>query len=218
VAIDPQLPLLPGSSYPAHGQHIFGIFRDTAPDRWARLLRFGHGHHTFATRRFDRTDGSRRLYDSAMTLLLRNDGDGGSYLDLAQAIQTHGDPDTIAGDLAQLYRRVVFSILIGNRDDHLRNHGFLRTPRGWRLAPAFDVNPNPDKHEHALAIDAADPRPSVQRLHATHRYYRLTTDAACDIERDVRKRVADWHTVARELKLGRAAQDQLAAIIDAARD
>lgn len=184
----------------------------------SRLLRFGRGHHTFATRRFDRTKGSRRLYASAMTLLMRDDGESGSYLDLAQAIQTHGDPAGIADDLAQLYRRIVFSILIGNRDDHLRNHGFLRTPHGWRLAPAFDLNPNPDKREHALAIDAHDPSPSVRHLHATHRYYRLSADAATAIEQQVREHVMHWRDVAEELKLGRLAQSQLDTIIDAAHD
>ncbi len=184
----------------------------------ARLLRFGRGHHTFATRRFDRTEDSRRLYASATTLLMRSDGDAGSYLDLAQAIQTHGDPAHIADDLAQLYRRVVFAILIGNRDDHLRNHGFLRTPHGWRLAPAFDLNPNPDKREHVLTIDAHDPSPSVRHLHATHRFYRLTAKKATSIEQEVHECVVRWRGVAEELTLGRLAQRQLAAIIDAAHD
>jgi serine/threonine-protein kinase HipA len=153
-----------------------------------------------------------------MTLLMRDDGDSGSYLDLAQAIQMHGDPAGIADDLAQLYRRVVFSILIGNRDDHLRNHGFLRTPHGWRLAPAFDLNPNPDKREHALAIDANDPSPSVRHLHATHRHYRLSADQATAIEDEVRRAVTAWRIVATELKLSRLAQGQLDSIIDATRD
>ena len=67
----------------------------------ARLLRFGRGHRTFATQRFDRTNRSRRLYASAMTLLMRDDGDSGSYLDLAQAIQIHGDPAGIVDDLKE---------------------------------------------------------------------------------------------------------------------
>lgn len=184
----------------------------------ATLLRFGKGYRTFATRRFDRTQVSRRLYASAMTLLTRNDGDGGSYLDLAQAIQMHGDPARIAADLAQLYRRAAFNILIGNRDDHLRNHGFLRTPKGWRLAPAFDINPNPDKQQHALAIDTDDPRPIVRLLHATHRLYRLDAQQATAIENDVRKSLGRWQEIANTLKLPRLAQNQLEAIIDTTRD
>lgn len=179
----------------------------------AKLLRFGRGYRTFAVQRFDRVDGSRRLYASARTLLGFNDGDGGSYLDIAQAIQTHGDPATLAHDLAQLYRRVAFSILIGNRDDHLRNHGFLRTPDGWRMAPAFDINPNPDKHEHALAIDAHDPSPRLANLRATHAFYRLSTAQAKTIEAEARDAITHWPAIATELKLPRTARDQLAALI-----
>lgn len=188
----------------------------TVPE--ARLLRFGRGYRTFAVQRFDRIEGGRRLYASAMTLLDRSDGEGGSYLDMARAIQHHGDPAAIADDLAQLYRRILFSILIGNRDDHLRNHGFLRMHAGWRLAPAFDINPNPDRRAHALAIDAADPAPSVRHLHTTHAFYRLTASRAKAIAEEVRDAVSDWRTQATALKLLRTAQSQLAAIIDARRD
>lgn len=189
--------------------HIAGI---DMPD--ARILRFGSGYRTFAVKRFDRANGSRRLYASAMTLLTLNDGDAGSYLDIAQAIQTYGDPAGIVDDLAQLYRRIVFSILVGNRDDHFRNHGFLRAPGGWRLSPAFDINPNPDKNEHTLAIDEANPMPAVSHLHATHHYYRLTDAQATAIEDEVRDAVSRWRGVADALELSRTAQSQIAAIID----
>lgn len=183
----------------------------SVPD--ARLLRFGRGYRSFAVQRFDREGGSRRLYASAMTLTGRHDGEGGSYLDVAQAIQRHGDPAGIDDNLTQLYRRIVFSILIGNRDDHLRNHGFLRTPGGWQLAPAFDINPNPDKREHALAIDAHDPSPLLGNLRATHAFYRLTGTQAKAIEDEVRDAVGTWAAVATELKLPRTARDQLAALL-----
>jgi serine/threonine-protein kinase HipA len=178
-----------------------------------RLLDFGSRYRTYAVKRFDREQGSRRLYASAMTLLRRSDGDGGSYLDIAEAIQQYGDPESIESDLAQLYRRVVFSILLGNRDDHLRNHGFLRTSGGWRLSPAFDVNPNPDKHDHALAIDEADPTPSVSNLHATHGYYRLTDPVASRIESDVRAAVREWPRLASATKISGSEQRLLADII-----
>src|SRR6185437_9070664 len=67
---------------------------------------------------------------------------GTSYIELAEFLQTHGAKDHIENDLEQLYRRVAFNVAVGNRDDHLRNHGFLLTAAGWRLAPAFDLNPN----------------------------------------------------------------------------
>jgi serine/threonine-protein kinase HipA len=132
----------------------------------AECLALTAAHHTFAVRRFDRSGGGRRLYMSAMTALQRNDGDSASYLDVAQAVQDLGDPQTLAEDLAQLYRRVLFNVLLGNRDDHLRNHGFLRGRGGWRLSPAFDLDPNPDKAEHALALDEASSHPSVAAVRA----------------------------------------------------
>lgn len=72
-----------------------------------------------------------------------------------------GDPAGLENDLQQLFRRVAFNVAVGNRDDHLRNHGFILGEGGWHLAPAFDVNPDPEKATHVLAIDDADTRPDV---------------------------------------------------------
>jgi serine/threonine-protein kinase HipA len=177
-------------------------------------MKLGSEHHTFAVRRFDREAGRRRLYASAMTLLLRNDGDEASYLEIAQALQDHGDPDTIAADLAELYRRIVFNVLVGNRDDHLRNHGFLRSGRGFRLAPAFDVNPNPDKQEHALALDESSSIPSIDAVRKTHAFYRLTAAAAAQIEGEVRAAFEDWTSIARSCGIQRREIERLEAVID----
>src|SRR5690606_10570823 len=130
--------------------------------------------------RFDRIGGSRRMYASARTLL-DMDSDGASYLDLAGAIEEQGASGTIADGLEQLFRRAVFNVLVGNRDDHLRNHGFLRAPTGWVLSPAFDVNPNPDKDVHVLALDDADPSPDTQLLTAQHAFFRLDAGRAAGI-------------------------------------
>jgi serine/threonine-protein kinase HipA len=180
----------------------------------ARSLRFAGPRHSFCVRRFDRVDGGRRLFASAMTLVGRDDGDPASYLDIAQALQQHGDATHLHRDLHQLYRRIVFAILVGNRDDHLRNHGFLRGATGWRLAPAFDINPNPDKREHALAIDEGNPAPDVDVLRATARFYRLDAKAADAIEQDVRAAVRTWPEVAKSSGLASGDLDQLRHIID----
>src|SRR5262249_35757329 len=93
--------------------------------------RFNNRYHTFMNKRFDRSDkGGRIHFASAMTLLGKTDGaEGVSYLDLAEFImQQGGNPDT---DLPQLWRRIVFNIMVKNTDDHLRNHGFMLTPKGW---------------------------------------------------------------------------------------
>ena len=184
-----------------------------APD--AKLLKLARTHHTFAVRRFDRHQGGRRLYVSAMSLLVREDGAPGSYLDIAQAIQDHGDPGSIMGDLTELYRRAIFNVLVGNRDDHLRNHGFLRGPKGWRLSPAFDINPNPDKDEHAISLDGTIHSPSVEAIRATHELYRLKPAAAARIEKAVRAAFDGWELLARDVGIRRAEVERLSAVINA---
>ena len=180
----------------------------------AQLLKLSARGHTYAVRRFDRTSTSRRLYASAMTRLGRNDSDGASYLDIVQAIENGGPSARIASDLEQLFRRALFNILIGNRDDHLRNHGFLREGNGWALAPAFDVNPNPDKAGHVLAIDEADTSPDSQLLIATAAFYRLKPKRAQAIEGQVRGALRGWEKQAKSLGLSGSEIDLMTDVID----
>lgn len=180
----------------------------------ARLERFTSRHHTFCVKRFDRVGPSRRAYASAMTLLQHGDSDAASYLELAEAVQLQGDAAYIESDLRQLYRRVVFSIVIANRDDHLRNHGFLRGKTGWRLAPAFDLEPRPDRSTHVLAIDESDTRPDLATLRATARFYRLNAAAAARIESEVRVAVGTWRGLAATLAFGPDDCDLLAAVLE----
>lgn len=182
----------------------------------ARLARFASRHHTYCVKRFDRVGASRRLYVSAMTLLQRDDGETASYLEIAEALQLQGDAAGLVSELQQLYRRIAFTILVGNRDDHLRNHGFLRGPSGWRLAPAFDINPNPDKREHSLAIDEVDPRPSLEALRRTAPYYRLDEGSALRIESQVRTAVRAWRPIASEVGLDPDELDALAGVLESA--
>ena len=123
---------------------------------------------TFFSKRFDR-EGTRRIhYASAMTMLGAADGeDGHSYLEIAEWLAANSADATM--DLHELWMRMAFSRLVRNTDDHLRNHGFLLTSKGWRLSPMFDVNPNPDGGEHAL--DMGD-------LFEDAAYYRLTRKEA----------------------------------------
>ena len=105
-------------------------------------------------RRFDRDARGAIGYLSAMSMLQAKDGEQASYLEIAEAIEERS-PDAGA-DLHELWRRIVFTILISNTDDHLRNHGFLRkSTAGWSLSPAFDLNPNPEgaAKQLATAID-----------------------------------------------------------------
>lgn len=177
----------------------------------AKLERLGQGgHHSFCVQRFDRTTaegekpGRRRFYASAMTLLGKDVSEGTSYLELAEFLARRGDPDHIQADLEQLFRRVAFNVAVGNRDDHLRNHGFILGKRGWRLSPAFDVNPCVDKAAHVLNIDDVDNRPSLETVLATAAFYRLMPNRAKELIDDVVKVVGDWKAVARRAKIAAA--------------
>ena len=105
-----------------------------------RLEKFNSRHHTFLTKRFDRTNNTRLHFSSAMTQLGYYDGeDEASYLEIAQFLTDNGS--NTKNDLAQLWRRIVFNIAVSNTDDHLRNHGFIFQDNGWVLSPAYDINP-----------------------------------------------------------------------------
>ena len=163
----------------------------------ARLIRLNNDFHTFCVQRFDRMKGARRFYASAMTLLRKEHSEGSSYIELAQFLRSSGDGAHVGADLSQLFRRVAFNVAVGNRDDHLRNHGFVLGANGWRLAPAFDVNPNIDKAEHVLNINDADSNPSLQTVLTTARFYGLTADQAKHIVEEVLDAVNGWRAVAK---------------------
>lgn len=182
----------------------------------ARLERFGARQHTFLVRRFDRVpgaQGARRIhFASAMTLLGHNDGadhtEGASYLDLAELIIRQGaEPER---DLRELWRRIVFSIAIRNTDDHLRNHGFLLTPGGWRLSPAFDLNADPDGRGLSLNITENDNALDFDVAREAAVYFRLEPREAGRVIDQVRRAVAKWREVALELGIGRAEVESMA--------
>ena len=165
------------------------------------LLRLGPRHRTFVSRRFERNGAARCLYASAMTLAEKRDGADASYLDVAEAIEQHGEPNSIDAQLEELFRRVILNVLAANRDDHLRNHGFLRTTRGWRLAPAFDLNPASQKPEHTLALDESNQTPDLSLAIETAPLYRLTETRARQIVGEVRAALDSWRRIAREIEL-----------------
>jgi serine/threonine-protein kinase HipA len=170
----------------------------------SKLRSFGSNFHTFSVQRFDRMSGRRRFYASAMALLRKDHSEGVSYLELAEFLHRQGAKDHIAADLEQLYRRVVFNVAIGNRDDHLRNHGFLLTPTGWRLAPAFDLNPNLDKAEHVLNLDETDSRPSLATVIETAEWYVSSKDRGAQIVAEVVGETRLWRQAAVRAGISRA--------------
>ncbi|MGD9793017.1 MAG: type II toxin-antitoxin system HipA family toxin [Acidimicrobiia bacterium] len=115
---------------------------DVPPNELTRI----DGRSVLLLERFDRRSGVRVPYQSAMTLLGARDGDVHDYLEIAEALAAVSAG--AAADLSDLWRRIAFSIMVNNVDDHLRNHGLLHQRGGWRLSPVFDVNPNPDVATH----------------------------------------------------------------------
>jgi serine/threonine-protein kinase HipA len=170
----------------------------------SELRRFSGDYHTFCVQRFDRSGVRRRFYASAMALLRKDESEGTSYLELAEFLHARGAKNYIAPDLEQLFRRVTFNVAIGNRDDHLRNHGFLLTPTGWRLAPAFDLNPNTDRADHVLNIDESDNRPSLATVIETSEWYVESKDRGRAIVAEVLHETRRWRQAAQELKIARA--------------
>jgi serine/threonine-protein kinase HipA len=132
-----------------------------------------------------------------MTMLEASDGEQRSYLEIAEVIET--STATVSEDLAQLWRRIVFSVLISNTDDHLRNHGFLHQWADvWRLSPAFDLNPNPEPGPKFLStsIDGGDDAASIASALGVADYFGLTPARARDVLAEVAAAVAEWRTVA----------------------
>jgi serine/threonine-protein kinase HipA len=170
----------------------------------SQLRRFSGEYHTFCIQRFDRSGDRRRFYASAMAVLRKDQSEGTSYLELAEFVQARGAKDRIASDLEQLFRRVAFNVAIGNRDDHLRNHGFLLTPTGWRLAPAFDLNPNTDRADHVLNIDESDNRPNLATVIETSEWYVGSKDRGRAIVAEVLNETRHWRRDAQALKIARA--------------
>lgn len=181
----------------------------------AKLIKLNNDFHTFCVQRFDRANGSRRFYASAMTLLRKTQSEGTSYLELAQFIRAQGDAEHADADLEQLFRRVAFNVAVANRDDHLRNHGFVLGKTGWRLAPAFDVNPNIDKAEHVLNIDDVDNRPSLETVLSTAAFYGLDDVQARQIVDEVVMVVDHWQDAARRMRISGADIDLTAGAFSA---
>lgn len=189
--------------------HACGL---NVPESSAR--KFAHEHHTFLVQRFDRsTKGMRIHFASAMTLTGRKDGDdaaaGASYLELARVLIDHGARP--AEDLRELWSRIVFFMLVSNTDDHLRNHGFLLVPgRGWRLAPAFDINPAPDSHELQLNVSEVDNALDLDLARSVAPYFRVAAKASDGIIGRFRAVVAQWRTIARKLRIPHKEQERMA--------
>lgn len=172
--------------------------------------KFSSGHHTFLTKRFDRSDTNERIhFASAVTMLEYKDGQdhrvGASYLEIVDFINTHGA--NVERDLEELWRRIVFSICVTNTDDHLRNHGFILTDRGWILSPAYDINPNEEGTGLNLNISENDNSLDLDLALKVREYFRLDSTKADKIITEVQKSVSNWRKVATHYGLTKTEQE-----------
>lgn len=178
-----------------------------------KLLQFNNKYHTYLTKRFDRTTtGERVHFASAMTLLGHIDGEGASgasYLELMEFISRHGA--VVEKDLEELWRRIVFSICVKNTDDHLRNHGFLLTEKGWLLSPAYDINPNEYGKGLSLNITEADNSLDLDLAMEIASYFRLSDEKANQIIKEISILVKEWKKVAAYYKISNAEQERMSA-------
>lgn len=168
------------------------------------------------SRRFDRQGGVRIPFLSAMSMLGASDNEARSYLEFVDVLRQYGA--TPKDDMHALWRRIVFSILISNTDDHLRNHGFLyEGPDGWRLAPAYDLNPVPvDIKPRILttAIDLDDGTASLDLAMSVAGYFELTPDKARGIISEVEGAVVEWREVAGVLGIGAGEINRMASAFE----
>ena len=168
-----------------------------------RTIRISKNRDLLLSERFDRTKDSRRIhFASAMSLLGLDDGAGCStgngYLDIVDFI-LHGCTD-VRQNLRELYRRVAFNVMFGNTDDHFRNHGFLLTPKGWTLSPAYDINPGAKSHQ-CLLIDAYTEESDINTLLSASENYMLERQEATEIIEEVRAVIKDWRKTATDLQI-----------------
>lgn len=175
----------------------------------SKIEKISGSFHTFFTKRFDREEGSRLHFASAMTMTGHNEDTirdhAASYLELAEFIQNYGA--MVNDNLAQLWRRIVFNIAISNTDDHLRNHGFILTKQGWILSPAYDLNPSIDKDGLALNIDLYNNALDYELVKNVGEFFRLNGNEMDDIINEVIVVVSTWREVAKKIGISNKEQD-----------
>lgn len=163
----------------------------------ARLVEGGN-FHILLSRRFDRTpEGHRIHFASALTLLGLTDGDNAStghgYPDIVDFIISHGAD--VERNLEELYRRVAFNIIVGNSDDHFRNHGFLLRKDGWVLSPAYDMNPTLSEQQSLLINGYTSDSDLLALLDSSEEYF-ISKERASQIVTEVRNSMKDWKAIA----------------------
>jgi serine/threonine-protein kinase HipA len=174
----------------------------------SKMKKISGTHHTFLTKRFDRENGNRIHFASAMTMTGNTEETlksiTPSYLDIVDVIENYGT--NVDDNLKQLWRRIIFSIAVSNTDDHLRNHGFILGEKGWELSPAYDINPSIDKDGLALNIDMDDNALDFELAKSVGDFFRLSGSEMEGIIKEVLSVVGQWKAVAKEIGLSNSQQ------------
>jgi serine/threonine-protein kinase HipA len=178
----------------------------------AVIKKFNHKqYHTFLTKRFDRNGTKRIHFASAMTMLGLTDGADAaaniSYLHIAEWLIRNSKNPSV--DLLQLWKRIVFSILVSNTDDHLRNHGFLLTDGGWELSPAYDINPSIYRSGLSLNITENDNSLEPELAIEVASDFRIKHQQAKQLLAEIQAVVATWQKVATQIGISRSEQEQM---------
>lgn len=166
--------------------------------------------------RFDRKAKTRIPFLSAMSMLGAKDNDPHSYLEIAYVISQNGAcPNS---DLEELWRRIIFNVLISNTDDHLRNHGFLyKRHKGWHLSPAYDLNPTPLEIKArflSTSIDFDDPTASIELALSVIDDFRINKKRAHEIVAEVSQAVSEWRATAAKFGIGKKEIDRMASAFE----
>lgn len=175
---------------------------------------FSGKHHSFLSKRFDRTGTGKRLFfASTMTLLGYSDGasatEGVSYLEIVDFIIKNGA--NVKNDLTELFRRIVFSICVSNSDDHLRNHGFLLNGNGWNLSPAYDINPVPYSTGLRLNISFTDNSIDLNLTREVSGYFRLSQDETEKIIENTLAITSKWENYSSKYPISREEKEKMSS-------
>jgi serine/threonine-protein kinase HipA len=155
------------------------------------------------------------MYVSAATMLgvEVTEPEEHTYTEIVDAIRVHGAD--ARGDIEELWRRIAFSILITNVDDHLRNHGFMQEDREfWRLSPAFDINPSPERVRELKTWISEDAGPdmTIDALMSVIAYFRITNARVKEILSEVVQSVESWRTTGQSIGMS---DEELEPFVDA---
>lgn len=173
----------------------------------ARIV-YADGVPVTLVKRFDRFEGKRRMYASARTMLGLDGGQEHAYTEMVDALRQQGAAPERDGE--EMWRRLVFNILITNVDDHLNNHGFLHISRGkWRLSPAFDINPFPDKARVLKTWISEDTGPdaSIEAAMKVAPYFGLRVARVREVLEDISRAVDGWRHLAASPDIGMTAAE-----------